>query len=61
MERERTSDNETGFDSGSTLDYVYQNQAHGRTALGRLVDRSYLDAVGWRGIRRCFLGRDKRG
>jgi alpha-beta hydrolase superfamily lysophospholipase len=41
----------TGFDSGSTLDYVYRNQAAGRGPLGRLVDRGYLDAIGWRGIR----------
>lgn len=41
----------TGFDSGTTLDYVYRNQAQGFTALGRLIDRNYLDAIGWRGIR----------
>lgn len=42
---------ETGFDSGSTLDYVYRNQASGVTPLGRWIDRRYLDAIGWRGIR----------
>jgi len=42
---------ETGFDSGSTLDYVYRNQASGRSFLGRMIDRNYLDAIGWRGIR----------
>lgn len=41
----------TGFDSGSTLDYIYRNQAHGALGLGKLIDRGYLDAVGWRGIR----------
>ncbi len=41
----------TGFDSGTTLDYIYRNQAQGVTALGRLIDRNYLDAIGWRGIR----------
>lgn len=41
----------TGFDSGSTLDYVYRNQASGKTLLGRLLDRLYLNAIGWRGIR----------
>ena len=41
----------TGFDSGSTLDYVYRNEARGRTPLGRMIDRQYLDAIGWRGIR----------
>ncbi len=42
---------DTGFDSGSTLDYVYRNQATGKGKLGELVDRNYLDAIGWRGIR----------
>ncbi len=42
---------ETGFDSGSSLDYVYRNQARGALGLGRLIDRGYLEAVGWRGIR----------
>jgi SAM-dependent methyltransferase len=44
-----------GFDSGSMLDYVYRNRASGRTPLGRLVDRVYLDSVGWRGIRQRKL------
>ena len=42
---------ETGFDSGSTLDYVYRNEARGHTAVGRLIDRIYLESIGWRGIR----------
>jgi len=41
----------TGFDSGSTLDYVYCDQPRGTSFLGRMIDRGYLDAVGWRGIR----------
>lgn len=41
----------TGFDSGSTLDYVYRNEARGDSVLGRVIDRGYLDAIGWRGIR----------
>ncbi|HEY6305900.1 MAG TPA: bifunctional alpha/beta hydrolase/class I SAM-dependent methyltransferase [Candidatus Angelobacter sp.] len=41
----------TGFDSGSTLDYVYRNQASGATFTGKLIDRFYLNAPGWRGIR----------
>ena len=45
----------TGFDSGSTLDYVYRNQARGVTALGRAIDRNYLDSIGWRGIRQRKL------
>ena len=42
---------ETGFDSGSTLDYVYRDQAQGSLGYGKLVDRNYLDSIGWRGIR----------
>ncbi|WP_374263204.1 bifunctional alpha/beta hydrolase/class I SAM-dependent methyltransferase [Zoogloea sp.] len=45
----------TGFDSGSTLDYVYRNTASGRGPLGRIIDRNYLDAIGWRGIRQRKL------
>jgi alpha-beta hydrolase superfamily lysophospholipase len=41
----------TGFDSGSTLDYVYRNRAGGALGVGRLIDRNYLDSIGWRGIR----------
>jgi alpha-beta hydrolase superfamily lysophospholipase/SAM-dependent methyltransferase len=42
---------DTGFDSGCTLDYIYRNQATGWGPLGRFIDRTYLDAIGWRGIR----------
>ncbi|HZA95793.1 MAG TPA: class I SAM-dependent methyltransferase family protein, partial [Burkholderiaceae bacterium] len=42
---------QTGFDSGSTLDYVYRNQPDGSTAIGRAIDRTYLQSIGWRGIR----------
>ncbi len=42
---------ETGFDSGSTLDYVYRHRPAGSGPLGRMIDRHYLDAIGWRGIR----------
>lgn len=41
----------TGFDSGSTLDYVYKNQAQGLPLIGTAIDRTYLDSIGWRGIR----------
>ncbi|MES2920973.1 MAG: bifunctional alpha/beta hydrolase/class I SAM-dependent methyltransferase [Verrucomicrobiota bacterium] len=41
----------TGFDSGVTLDHVYKNQAEGITSIGRMIDRSFLDSIGWRGIR----------
>lgn len=42
---------QTGFDSGSTLDYVYRNEADGFGPVGRMMDRSYLDSIGWQGIR----------
>ena len=41
----------TGFDSGSTLDYVYCNKPSGRFGIGQMIDQIYLDAIGWRGIR----------
>jgi alpha-beta hydrolase superfamily lysophospholipase len=41
----------TGFDSGSTLDYVYRNCPAGITFLGKLLDRNYLNSIGWKGIR----------
>ena len=41
----------SGFDSGRTLDYVYENKPRGFTWLGRLIDRNYLNSIGWRGIR----------
>lgn len=40
-----------GFDSGESLDYVYRNEACGRLGIGKVIDRGYLDAIGWRGIR----------
>jgi alpha-beta hydrolase superfamily lysophospholipase len=41
----------TGFDSGSTLDCVYENEPRGLGPGGRFVDRQFLEAIGWRGIR----------
>jgi alpha-beta hydrolase superfamily lysophospholipase/SAM-dependent methyltransferase len=41
----------SGFDSGTTLDYVYENRPRGRTFLGRMIDRQYLESPGWTGIR----------
>ena len=40
-----------GFDSGSSLDYVYENRARGALLLGRIIDRVYLNSVGWAGVR----------
>lgn len=42
---------ETGYDSGSTLDYVYQNEPQGCNKFGKFIDKHYLNAIGWRGIR----------
>lgn len=42
---------ETGFDSGRSLDYVYEDSARGLGRIGRAIDRAYLDAIGWKGIR----------
>ncbi|NUF27198.1 Lysophospholipase, alpha-beta hydrolase superfamily [Gilliamella bombicola] len=42
---------DTGFDSGSTLDYVYRNEPSGTSKLGRFFDYIYLQSIGWRGIR----------
>src|SRR5215472_3561433 len=41
----------SGFDSGLSLDYVYKNEPTGWSPLGRLIDKSYLNSIGWRGIR----------
>lgn len=46
---------DTGFDSGSTLDYVYRNTPAGAGALGRHIDKTYLESIGWRGIRQRKL------
>lgn len=40
-----------GFDSGVTLDHVYRNEARGSNPVGRIIDRNYLDSIGWKGIR----------
>ncbi len=42
---------ESGFDSGRSLDYVYENQPQGWSRLGRVIDANYLNSIGWRGIR----------
>ena len=46
---------DTGFDSGSTLDYVYRNRPSGRSAVGRMIDQNYLNSIGWKGIRQRKL------
>lgn len=52
-----------GFDTGVMLDYVYENRPSGRYGIGALIDRAYLDAIGWRAIRarRALLVQILRG
>ena len=50
---------DTGFDSGSTLDYVYRNTPSGTSPLGRLIDKNYLNSIGWRGIRQRKLNAEE--
>lgn len=40
-----------GFDSGVTLDYIYKNTPNGQGALGKMIDKNYLNSIGWKGIR----------
>src|SRR3954470_15232036 len=40
-----------GFDSGVMLDLVYENRPDGRYLIGPIIDRFYLNALGWRAIR----------
>jgi alpha-beta hydrolase superfamily lysophospholipase len=42
---------DSGFDSGSSLDYVYRNRPSGITPIGKLIDFFYLNSPGWTGIR----------
>ena len=41
----------TGYDSGSTLDYVYRNEPQGANKFFKFIDKFYLNTIGWRGIR----------
>jgi len=50
---------ETGFDSGRSLDYVYENRSRGRLVIGKWADRLYLDSIGWRGIRQRSVNLQK--
>ena len=42
---------QSGFDSGRSLDYVYENRPHGSSRLAKFIDANYLNSIGWRGIR----------
>jgi hypothetical protein len=46
---------ERGFDSGSSLDYIYKNQPSGVTGFGAFIDFIYLRTIGWRGIRERII------
>jgi len=50
---------ETGFDSGSTLDYVYRNEPSGKCLIGKLIDKEYLNSAGWSGIRQRKVNIEK--
>jgi alpha-beta hydrolase superfamily lysophospholipase/SAM-dependent methyltransferase len=41
----------TGFDSGQSLDYIYENQPQGALGIGKWIDSIYLNSAGWAGIR----------
>ncbi|MBR1825072.1 MAG: bifunctional alpha/beta hydrolase/class I SAM-dependent methyltransferase [Alphaproteobacteria bacterium] len=40
-----------GFDSGPSLDYVYNNKPSGKLLIGKQIDKRYLNNIGWRGVR----------
>jgi SAM-dependent methyltransferase len=40
-----------GFDSGTMLDYVYENKPQGLFFIGKAIDKVYLNGPGWAGIR----------
>ena len=49
----------SGFDSGLTLDYVYENKASGTNRVARAIDSAYLGSIGWRGIRQRKVSLEK--
>lgn len=49
----------SGFDSGRSLDYVYENRAQGSSRLGKFIDSNYLNSIGWRGIRQRKVNLEK--
>jgi alpha-beta hydrolase superfamily lysophospholipase len=48
-----------GFDSGNSLDYVYENRARGALLLGRIIDYFYLNNAAWAGIRQRKVNLEK--
>lgn len=49
----------SGFDSGESLDYIYENMPRGITPVGKMLDRAYLNSIGWRGIRQRKLNLER--
>jgi alpha-beta hydrolase superfamily lysophospholipase/SAM-dependent methyltransferase len=50
---------QTGFDSGHSLDYVYENRARGALLIGRIIDYFYLNNPAWAGIRQRRMNIEK--
>jgi alpha-beta hydrolase superfamily lysophospholipase len=50
---------QSGFDSGSSLDYVYENRARGSLLIGRIIDWFYLNNPAWAGIRQRKVNVEK--
>ena len=40
-----------GLTSGKLLDYIYENEPHGRTFIGKWIDKQYIGHPGWEGVR----------
>lgn len=50
---------QTGYNSGRTLDYIYQNKSSGRFLIGKFFDKCYLQSPGWVGIRQRKVNLEK--
>jgi SAM-dependent methyltransferase len=40
-----------GLTSGRVLDYIYENKPHGRTFIGKWIDKQYIGHPGWEAVR----------
>ena len=50
---------QTGYNSGRTLDYIYQNKPSGKFLIGKFFDKCYLQSPGWVGIRQRKVNLEK--
>ena len=41
-----------GFISGKMLDYIYENKPQGKFFIGKILDKIFLENVGWKAIRK---------